>query len=145
MLRWLTVLFGWWRRGDAGARGEALAAEFLQRERGFAIVARNWRNPRDRRDELDLICRDGDVLVFVEVKTRSAGALVPGYYAVDRRKKRVLLRACSAYLQQLRSPPCTYRLDVVEVVLPRAGAAGAPVVSHFAKIPLFPKHHCPGH
>lgn len=97
------------------------------------------------RDELDLICRDGDVLVFGEVKTRSAGALVPGYYAVDRRKKRVLLRACSAYLQQLRSPPCTYRLDVVEVVLPRAGAAGAPVVSHFAKIPLFPKHHCPGH
>jgi putative endonuclease len=125
-------------------RGEALAARFLRRERGYEIVARNWRNPRDRREELDLICRDGAVLVFVEVKARSEGSLVPGYHAVDWRKKRVLLRACAAYLRQLRPPPTTYRLDVVEVVLPRGDGSDVPVVNHFENIPLFPKHHRPG-
>jgi len=55
---------------DAGERGEQLASEYLQREHGFRLVACNWRNPRDRRDELDLVARDREVLVFVEVKTR---------------------------------------------------------------------------
>jgi putative endonuclease len=139
MISWLSIILRWLGRGDAGARGERLAADFLQRERGFAIVARNWRNPRDRRDELDLVCRDGDALVFVEVKTRSSAALVTGYHAVDRRKKRVLLRASSAYLRQLRPPPRTFRLDIVEVMMPEEG--GPPVISHFANIPLFPKFH----
>ena len=58
------------RPGRAGETGEQLAAAFLRRERGYRIVARNWRSPRDRRAEVDLVCRDGDVLVFVEVKTR---------------------------------------------------------------------------
>jgi Holliday junction resolvase-like predicted endonuclease len=92
MFSWLNIILHWLGRGDAGARGERLAADFLQREHGFAILARNWRNPRDRREELDLVCRDGDALVFVEVKTRSSAALVTGYHAVTRRKKRVLLR-----------------------------------------------------
>jgi len=144
MPRWLTLLLAWFRRDDPGARGEALAARFLRHERGYEIVACNWRNPRDRREELDLICRDGAVLVFVEVKARSEGSLVPGYHAVDRRKKRVLLRACSAYLRQLRPPPTTYRLDVVEVVLPRGDGSDPPVVNHFENIPLFPKHHRAG-
>ena len=74
--------------------------------------------PRDRRDELDLVCRDGAVLVFVEVKARSAGSLVPGVYTVNARKKRVLRRTAEAYLAGLRDPPRTFRLDVVEVVLP---------------------------
>ena len=143
MLRWLTRFLEWFRRGDTGARGEALAADFLRGKRGFAIVTRNWRNPRDRRDEIDLVCRDDNVLVFVEVKTRGAAALVPGYFAVDRRKRRVLLRACTAYLRQLRSPPHTYRFDVVEVKLPQAGENAGPEISHFANIPLFSKHHQP--
>jgi putative endonuclease len=60
---------------EAGARGEQAAADFLKARQGYAILARNWRSPRDQRDEIDLICRDGDVLVFVEVKARAAGAL----------------------------------------------------------------------
>lgn len=127
--------------GSRGETGEQLAADYLRRERGFAIVVRNWRSPRDRRAELDLVCRDGEVLVFVEVKTRAAGALVTGYHAVDRRKKRALLRACGAYLAQLAVRPRTFRLDVVEVALPADGAEGAPEVRHFANIPLFPKHY----
>lgn len=127
--------------GGRGARGERLAEAFLRGERGYAVVARNWRNPRDRREEIDLVCRDGDVLVFVEVKARDAAALVPGYFAVDRRKKAVLRRACTAYLRSLPVPPCTYRLDIVEVAFP--AGAGEPVVGHFANIPLFSRFHRP--
>lgn len=119
---------------DAGARGEKLAASFLRRERGFRIVARNWRNPRDRRDEIDLVCRDGEVLVFVEVKTRAAGAVVSGYHAVDERKKDVMRRTIEAYLAGLRIKPLTVRFDIVEVAMPAAGQAE---VRHFANITLF--------
>jgi putative endonuclease len=132
---------------DAGNYGERQAADWLRRERGFTAVARNWRNPRDRREEIDLIARDGDVLVFVEVKARAAGALVAGFHAVDRRKKRVLRRAIAAYLGKLREKPRTFRFDIVEVTLPagagtRAGAAG-PEIRHYENVPLFSKHYRP--
>lgn len=123
---------------ESGARGERLAEAFL-RKRGFRVVARNWRDPRDRRDEIDLVCDDGGALVFVEVKTRAAGALVPGYYAVDARKKKALRRAAAAYLRSLRPPPTTFRLDVVEVVMPPGARAGeAPEIRHFENVGLFP-------
>ena len=136
MFAWIAqLLFG--RRDDTGARGERLAADWLRRERGYAVVARNWHSPRDKRDELDLVCRDGDVLVFVEVKARAAGALVPGYYAVDRRKKRALRRAIDAYLAQLRPAPRTFRFDIVEVS--EGEEAGGPAIRHFENVPLFTK------
>lgn len=120
----------------AGAEGEAAAADFLVQRRSFKIVTRNWHSPRDRRDEIDLIARDGDVLVFVEVKARSADARVPGYFAVDERKKRALRRAVHAYLAALKEPPRTFRFDVVEVALsPRLPAQ----CLHFENIALFPK------
>ncbi len=125
------------RKSAAGAAGERAAEAFLSAH-GLRVVARNWRGPRDRRDELDLVCRDGEVLVFVEVKTRAATALVPGYYAVGARKKRVLLRAASAYLRSLRPPPVTFRLDIVEVST--HPNARPPDVRHFENVPLFPKH-----
>jgi len=124
-----------------GETGEQLAADFLRRERNFKLVVRNWRAPRDRRAEIDLVCRDGEVLVFVEVKTRTIGALVPGYYSVTARKKRALLRACGAYLGLLAVRPRTYRFDVVEVALPADAAGGTPEVRHFENIPLFPKRY----
>lgn len=124
---------------ESGASGERLAEAFLK-QRGLRVVAHNWRSPRDRRDEIDLICDDGGALVFVEVKTRSAGALVPGYFAVDARKKKVLRRAATAYLRSLHPPPATFRLDVVEVAT-RPGEA--PEILHFENVALFPKHFRP--
>ncbi len=121
---------------EAGAKGEAAAADFLQKRHGYAIVTRNWRSPRDLRNEIDLVCRDGDVLVFVEVKARGADALVPGYYTVNDRKKRVLRRAVHAYLTGLAHPPRTFRFDVVEVAL---HDRLPPQVLHFENVPLFPK------
>jgi putative endonuclease len=139
MLAWFKRLFSRTPVTDAGAQGEQAAAEFLGREHRFTIVARNWRNPRDRREEIDLVCRDGEVLVFVEVKARAANALVPGYYAVDRDKKRVLRRAVRAYLAQLPAPWPAFRFDVVEIALP-VGPGDREEVRHFANIPLFSKH-----
>ena len=123
---------------DTGALGERSAAAWLRRERRFCVVVANWRNPRDRREEIDLVGRDGDVLVFVEVKTRAPDALVPGYYAVDARKRRVLQRAIRSYLKQLREKPRTFRFDIVEVVLP-PGAMAPREILHFENVPLFPK------
>jgi putative endonuclease len=144
MIRWLKALGLRLKSGggaespnaEAGARGEQAAADFLRVRQGYAIVTRNWRSPRDQRDEIDLVCRDGDVLVFVEVKARAAGAQVSGYEAVDERKKRALRRAVQAYLGQLAPPPRTFRFDIVEVAL--SGRLPAQVM-HYQNAPLFPK------
>jgi putative endonuclease len=136
-------ILGWWSRArgaaaDIGARGERAAAEHLRHEKGFAIVQRNWRHGRD---EIDLVCRDGEILVFVEVKTRAAHALVGGRAAVNRRKKRALARACRAYLAQLEVKPRTFRFDIAEVEH-RDGSVTA--VRHFANVPLFAPLYRPG-
>lgn len=134
------------RSATRGREGERLAARALA-AKGFRVVATNWRHGRD---EIDLVCTDGDVLVFVEVKARSARALVPGRHAVDERKKRALRRAIHGYLRHLADPPHTFRFDVVEVVFAGDvgaagdgarghGAAGSPEVLHFANVPLFAK------
>jgi len=118
-LRWLRPAPD--ARVAAGAAGER-AAEAHLKAAGLRVLARNWRNPADAREEIDLVCEQaagpGDAaptLVFVEVKARAAGARVGGYHAVDRRKKAALLRACTAYLARLRPPARHYRFDIVEV------------------------------
>jgi len=146
MIRWLKSMWGKVISGETpsasgeaglrGARGEQAAADFLQARQGYAIVTRNWRSSRDQRDEIDLVCRDGDVLVFVEVKARAEGALVNGFQAVDERKRRALRRAVQVYLGELPSPPRTFRFDIVEVTL--SGRLPAQVM-HYENAPLFPK------
>ncbi len=134
--RRLQNLFTAARARSTGAQGELLAEQHLRR-RGYAVVARNWRNPRDKREEIDLVCRDGPALVFVEVKARAGGARVPGYYAVDARKRRILRRVIGSYLARLRPPARTFRFDVVEVGWLPEG----PRVLHFENIPLFSKYY----
>lgn len=131
---WLAWLTGRAPRDDSlGARGEAAAENLLCEKARLKILARNWRHGRD---EIDLVARDAETLVFVEVKTRPAHALVSGYHAVDRRKKRALLRACRGYLAQLPRRPRTVRFDVVEVVH-RDGVVQE--IHHFENVPLFPR------
>lgn len=145
---------------DLGVAGER-AAEAHLRASGLRVLVRNWRNPADEREEIDLVCEQpagpGDaspVLVFVEVKARVAGARVGGYQSVDRRKKAALLRACRAYLRRLRPAPPHVRFDIVEVVhggdaaradameamrLDRSVASvqGGRQVWHYRDVPLF--------
>ena len=123
-------------RAADGVRGEQAAADFLKSRQGYSVVVRNWRNPRDLRDEIDLVCLDREILVFVEVKARAEGALVSGYLAIDERKKRALCRAVHAYLGQLTNPPRSFRFDVVDVTL---STRLPPQVLHYENVPLFPK------
>lgn len=74
----------------------------------------NFSTPRG---EIDLIFRDGDCLVFVEVKTRSSEDWTRPAKAVDLRKKKALARAAAAYMRKLDDPRVRYRFDVVEVLL----------------------------
>lgn len=118
-------------------QGERAAARLLSREKGYRVVARNWRSPDDRRDEIDLVCLDGEILVFVEVKTRFRGARVRGHLAAMRgRKRRALRRAAFAYLRALGAAgrPRAVRFDVVEVETVWGRLAG---IRHFANAPIF--------
>lgn len=123
-------------KADRGRVGERWAERYLTKQQGYRRVARNWRNPADRREEIDLVMRDGEVLVFVEVKTRAQGALVPGYHAVDERKRRVLRRAIRAYLRGLVERPRTHRFDVVEIAWPAEGDPADPQVRHIQGVVL---------
>ncbi len=97
--------------GQAGER----AVHFHLRRLGWTVVAQNWRSPR-RKGELDLVAWDGDVLAFVEVKTRSQKGLVPAEMSVDRAKRDELLAMAREFLR--RMPPGTqHRFDVASVYL----------------------------
>ena len=86
-------------RAERGLFGENLAADYCRRELGYKVIARNWRY---KRDEVDLICLDGAVLVFIEVRARAEDALVSGYHSIGKHKKEVLQRAYKNYLNQLQ-------------------------------------------
>jgi putative endonuclease len=95
-----------------GVRGEE-DAYFYLRSQGYVIVARNFRSRRCR-GEIDLIGWNGNVLCFIEVKTRTSRDVKPAEAAVDYHKRRELAEVAREYLRQL-PPSCQWRLDVVSV------------------------------
>jgi putative endonuclease len=101
--------------GDLGQRGEALAARELRR-RGYVILERRW---RCRLGEIDIVARDGEVLVVVEVKARSRSDYGPPIDAVDRDKRRKLEKLARAYLQAKRLTDVDVRFDLVGVTFSR--------------------------
>ena len=94
-----------------GRRGEDLAAKELER-RGYRIVERRW---RCRLGEIDLVAKDGDILVVVEVKARSRSDYGPAIDAVDARKRRKLVQLAEIYLKSRRLKKISVRFDVVGV------------------------------
>lgn len=101
------------RLGDAG---EQVAAEYLL-ERGYTILARNW---RCRGGELDLVALDGSVLVFVEVRSRSTRTYGTAEESVDWRKQRQVRRVASFYLTGAEVYYRDLRFDVITVYFERA-------------------------
>jgi putative endonuclease len=92
-------------RVGLGARAETLATEYLARQ-GLVLVARNFRT---RRGEIDVIVRDRDTLVFVEVRLRSRAAYGGAAASITPAKRARLLAAAHAYLATLaREPPCRF-------------------------------------
>ncbi len=89
------------------------------RGRGYKILYRNF---RDRTGgEIDIVCRDGDILVFVEVKTRGNEEFGRPVEAVDRQKQLRVSKGGLAWLRMLDNPDIVFRFDVVEVLLPDEG------------------------
>jgi putative endonuclease len=95
-------------RHAAGARAEALAAAYLE-ARGFAVLERNF---RCRTGEIDLIARDGDTLVFIEVRLRRRGDYGGAAASIDGAKQRRIAIAAQHYLARRGAPP-ECRFDVV--------------------------------
>ena len=100
---------------DSGRIGEDLAHRYL-RSRGCTIVARNYRT-RSGSGEIDLVAWDGDVLVFVEVKTRASAAFGAPEAAVDIEKRDRLERAARDYARRANVAWGKTRFDIVSIVL----------------------------
>ena len=100
-------------RQSLGKIGENLACRELER-RGYAILARRYRHAGA---EIDIVARDGLVLVFVEVKAREGREFGDGAEAVTRRKRRRIAMAATDYLARHQTGECPCRFDVVSIML----------------------------
>jgi putative endonuclease len=96
-----------------GLLGEQAAKKFLKQQ-GLKFLAANFRSSRG---EMDLIFRDGDCLVFAEVKTRSSEEWTRPAAAVDAERRRRLSHCALDYLRLLKNPAVKFRFDIVEVLL----------------------------
>lgn len=108
------------RRRALGQQGEQLAEAFLK-QKGYEIVGRNVRT---RRGEIDLIARDGDSLVFVEVRTRASLLFGTAAESVSRRKRQKLRELAMEYLQGLSRYVPAFRFDVVAIHVDRSEETG---------------------
>jgi len=98
---------------EIGAYGERVAAAFVRRH-GYRILTRNYRTTRG---EIDLICRHGDLLVFVEVRSRASVDFGRPIETIDAAKQDALRYAARRYLELLKRDDILYRFDAVEVML----------------------------
>jgi putative endonuclease len=100
-------------RQGTGRLGEDLAAAYLSRA-GMQVVERGY---RCRQGEIDLVARDGDDLVFVEVRTRRSATFGTPEESLTARKQRTMVACALAYLGQHNMPERAWRLDFVAIVL----------------------------
>lgn len=115
------------RRQESGQRAEELAAGFLLQQ-GLTILMRNY---RCRVGELDIVAREGDVLVVAEVRTRADDSYGGAAASVDRRKQLRLTRAAARLLQQRRDlAQLPVRFDVIVVPACAAGLPGIQWLRH---------------
>lgn len=112
---------------ELGARGEAFAALHLV-ESGMELVDRNW---RCRHGELDIVARDGETMVFVEVKTRSGTGYGTPAEAVTPVKRDRIRKLALMWLAEHDYPWVRMRFDVVAILVARDGD---PVVSHLRAV-----------
>ncbi len=92
-----------------GAWGESEAAAYLNRQ-GLVVVDRHY---HQKWGEIDLICRDGQTWVFVEVKTRASASEPSAMDAVTPRKRERVIRAALSYMKWKRMIGCPMRFDLV--------------------------------
>ena len=98
---------------ETGKKGENLAVQFLK-NKGYKILETNW---RFRRSEVDIIAKDGAILIFVEVKTRSYDYFGKPASFVSARKKVLLQDAASAYMRKINHA-WELRFDIIGILMP---------------------------
>lgn len=107
-----------------GRKGEDLAHRYLQRA-GFSVLARNYR-PSDGEAEVDIVARDGDTIVFVEVKSRANAEYGSPDRAVDPTKERQIKNAARSYTTRAGVDWEHVRFDIVSVVF-----GNPPTITHY--------------
>ncbi|MFM1933063.1 MAG: hypothetical protein RL226_2366 [Bacteroidota bacterium] len=110
---------------STGELGEELAAQFLA-QKGYAILARRWRLGKN---EVDIIARNGQTLVFVEVKLRKSAQTAAPWQAVNRAKQQAIIRCADAYLRWHTDGKSEARFDVISVT----GQPGAYHIEHIER------------
>lgn len=123
---------GEWNR-FLGDLGERLAAKALRRD-GLKVLYRNYRAPKG--GEVDIVCRERDFLVFIEVKTRSSTDFGRPVRAVDEAKQLLIVKGALSWLRELDFPEVRFRFDVVEVIL-REGQP--PEIEHLRNVFQMPE------
>ncbi len=96
-----------------GRKGEDLAHRYL-RSSGYTVVARNYRAGGD--SEIDIVARDRETLIFVEVKSRSSAEFGSPDRAIDREKQRHILRAARSFVTRSGDSWSNVRFDTVSIV-----------------------------
>ncbi len=100
---------------EFGSGGEDIAADFLEKK-GFSILERNYR--AGRRGEIDIIARNGDLVIFVEVKRRRSDIFGGAFHAISPSKKKTLRYIASVYLTthaNLNIPGILFRFDLLSI------------------------------
>jgi putative endonuclease len=112
-------------RQSLGQIGESLAAGFLE-NKGFSIIERNHRTPYG---EIDLITKQDDSIVFIEVKTRASRSLGPPEISITRKKAEHMRHAAEYYIQQHSEVHNEWRIDVISVQI--QAKETPPLIDHF--------------
>ncbi|MBF0520470.1 MAG: YraN family protein [Nitrospirae bacterium] len=97
---------------ETGKLGEALAEKFLKKS-GYKILERNYRN---KVGEIDIIAKEGDCIVFVEVKTRQGDTFGMPVEAVNAAKRRKIKSTALMYMKTFKTEPMV-RFDVISVMI----------------------------
>ena len=100
-----------------GQKGEQIATVFLLKN-NYQIITKNFRT---KFGEIDIIAKDSDVLVFVEVKTRTSTSFGLPYEAVNKAKLRQIAKAGDIYLMQNKASSPKIRIDVISILLSPGG------------------------
>lgn len=106
-----------------GAYGEQVAVAYL-RQKGYTVTATNW---RCKHGELDIVAQAGEMLVFVEVKTRRASDPSQAFLSLTPHKRQRLIASAYSYIDDQRYDNPSWRIDVIGVALP---TSGQPVIEH---------------
>ena len=115
-----------------GTQGENLACRFLKKN-GYKVLYRNFKGRTG--GEIDVICRDRDTLVFVEVKTRTREDFGRPFEAINREQRDRIARGALAWLRLLNNPDILFRFDVVEVIIAEAAEPRLEILRNAFELP----------